>query len=647
MLRFIITCLSSFTISIHGFAQIVVPANGCVTEDFDAAQVWSFGGANQSWTWGNPNKAEITDDITGGGNCLILGGNTPSSSYNNSEDSWAESPAYDLSAVNNPYIQFWFYHSNENHNLYDQIWMEYSTNGGVTWIDLEPNVGTNNCYDQNWYNQYSNWGGATTAANSFAGCSWGGGVGPNTWMLVRKCLVSLANEPSVMFRFRIDCGTTCSYYGATVDNFTVCDAHLDADASYTCASTSMLVNFEDLSRDCPDGWSWDFGDGNTSTSQNPTHQYTSPGTYTVSLTVTASLAVTAGCGGPFQDTHTFDIEVLDAATASAVSPSCAGYADGSASVNVFGSSGNETYAWTPTPGSGQGTSSVSGLGAGSYDVSIAPQNPGCPASITINITDPAGMSLVLSPDELACEGDLLNPSVAVSGGTPGYTYSWSCENAPCALTNDNSDTPSIVAGNSGYYYVLVNDASGCIAQDSVLVSVSPVPLADAGVDQTILISSSAQLGATPAGAISYTWTPATTLNDPSIEDPIASPLQTTTYYVVVSNGTCSDVDSVTINIIDSYDYTIPNIITPNGDGLNDFVFIQGLENFESNEMVIYNRWGQLVFQTMDYDNVMNTWNGTNEEGEALSDGVYFYTFRGLRFGEWVEQQGAISVVTQQ
>jgi hypothetical protein len=166
-------------------AQIVVPANGCVKENFDSTNPWTFGGTNSSWSWANPDKAEVSDDISGGEECIILGQNTPTGQYNYSENSWAESPEYDLSAVNSPYIEFWFYHSNENHNTYDQIWMEYSLNNGATWIDLQPAVGTNNCYDQNWYNQYSNWGGATTAANAVAGCTWGGGVGPTGWILFK------------------------------------------------------------------------------------------------------------------------------------------------------------------------------------------------------------------------------------------------------------------------------------------------------------------------------------------------------------------------------------------------------------------------------------------------------------------------------
>ena len=66
---------------------------------------------------------------------------------------------------------------------------------------------------------------------------------------------------------------------------------------------------------------------------------------------------------------------------------------------------------------------------------------------------------------------------------------------------------------------------------------------------------------------------------------------------------------------------IPNIFTPNSDNSNDYFEILGL--FPNSTLFIYNRWGTLVYESMDYDNL---WNGTDQAGNALVEGVYTYLF---------------------
>ncbi|MEN8138025.1 MAG: gliding motility-associated C-terminal domain-containing protein [Bacteroidota bacterium] len=77
-----------------------------------------------------------------------------------------------------------------------------------------------------------------------------------------------------------------------------------------------------------------------------------------------------------------------------------------------------------------------------------------------------------------------------------------------------------------------------------------------------------------------------------------------------------------INITSSGDCVIPNVITPNGDGYNDVFEVPCLSKYENNHMRIYDRWGQTVFET---DNYQNNWNGTNQNGDLLT-GTYYYEF---------------------
>jgi gliding motility-associated-like protein len=65
---------------------------------------------------------------------------------------------------------------------------------------------------------------------------------------------------------------------------------------------------------------------------------------------------------------------------------------------------------------------------------------------------------------------------------------------------------------------------------------------------------------------------------------------------------------------------MPTGITPNGDGLNDFFVIHGIEAFPDNTFTVFNRWGNVVYQK---DGYANEWNGINSNGDALPDATYF------------------------
>lgn len=95
---------------------------------------------------------------------------------------------------------------------------------------------------------------------------------------------------------------------------------------------------------------------------------------------------------------------------------------------------------------------------------------------------------------------------------------------------------------------------------------------------------------------------------------------------------CDTVALVTIQVDDDDCSFIPNIITPNGDMVNDYFEIRCLDSglYRDNTLVIYNQWGDKVFESAGYENYPSTkaWNGTlnNEPGKDLPDGVYFYVF---------------------
>jgi gliding motility-associated-like protein len=449
---------------LNGFGQIIVPSQSCSNvETFDNANPWTFGGVNSTWTWANPNKLHITDDITIGGKALILGGNTMTSTYNQNEESWAESPSYNLSAVDNPYLSFYFYWSNEGSTNFDEIWMEYSLNNGATWTDLATPIGTGSCYDQNWYNYPDNWGG------NVGGCFPGLG-GPAGWVLVRKCINSLGNEPNVKFRFRISTGTTCQNYGATIDNFKICDAGISADAGYQCTQQPLEIEFYDASYDCPTDWKWYFGDGDSADVQNPIHSYANGGIYSVTLIATTNTSVTSGCGGPYSDTFNFDIEVIDVAINTLSDVTCSGLSDGTASINVVGAKPNATMSWSPAPALGQGTTNISGLQAGNYTLLVTGENTSCTASIDVTIVQPMAINAsYISADATcygACDGTI---TTNITGGSTPYSVSW----MPGAYTG-----MTVNALCAGSYGVNIVDINGCVYSEPSAAVISEPSVAE-------------------------------------------------------------------------------------------------------------------------------------------------------------------------
>ncbi len=107
-------------------------------------------------------------------------------------------------------------------------------------------------------------------------------------------------------------------------------------------------------------------------------------------------------------------------------------------------------------------------------------------------------------------------------------------------------------------------------------------------------------------------------------------------YQICYCGLPGDMSTVTIRVFESDCSFIPNLLTPNGDGLNDWLVIPCVDSpdFMDNSIVIYNQWGDLVFEDEGYTNDPNdpahpAWQGTfkNEPGKDLPDGVYFYVFK--------------------
>jgi len=100
-------------------------------------------------------------------------------------------------------------------------------------------------------------------------------------------------------------------------------------------------------------------------------------------------------------------------------------------------------------------------------------------------------------------------------------------------------------------------------------------------------------------------------------------LDTTVYFVEIDISTgCSDTLSIQVNVVDKLDdiVVIPDVISPNGDGVNDVLIIKNIDQFPLNRVMIVNRWGDVVHESTPYN---NDWSGTYK-GKPLPQGTYYY-----------------------
>lgn len=254
--------------------------------------------------------------------------------------------------------------------------------------------------------------------------------------------------------------------------------------------------------------------------------------------------------------------------------------------------------------------------AGTYTATlITTSNFSCMDTATVSVLVnalPSNVVTASGPLEF-CDGDTL----VLSAVTGGFDYLW----------NTSDTTSSINVTVSGNFDVTITDTlTGCSnASDIITVTVLPTPVVFAGNDTTLSLGSSIAINAMGAGVVTWAWFPNTGLNSASIPNPMASPVETTTYQLIGTdiNG-CTDEDSLTITVIADYNVTVSNMMTPNGDGYNDRWIIQNLENYPNTQVMVVNREGQLMYESSDYD---NNWDGTNTFGKPLNDGTYYYVIK--------------------
>ena len=282
-----------------------------------------------------------------------------------------------------------------------------------------------------------------------------------------------------------------------------------------------------------------------------------------------------------------------------------------------------TYDWSiGTDGSTITVVASNGNAGAVVDYWVDVTNPeGCMGSDTITVTFKSLIQAeITAPATDLCMGDSL--FLQANGGD---FYEWSIVNGDAnSIASPLTDSTTVYPKENTTYQVLVaNECPADLDTAYFAVNVLPLPQGDAGLDTCIARGTAIELGA--SGGIQYIWeeNQRFPLSSLDIPNPIVAPEDNTAYTVeIIGENGCRLVDTVMVLVAEdpSINIVAVNIITPNGDGKNDFLEFDNLEKFPRNTLKVYNRWGNKVYEQVGYQ---NDWDGTYN-GKPLPAGSYYY-----------------------
>ena len=380
-------------------------------------------------------------------------------------------------------------------------------------------------------------------------------------------------------------------------------------------------------------WSWNFGNGQTATGQNPAPvSYPKAGEYVVQLIATN----TVGCKDTTDTTppsHLF-IYPIPAVNAGADTTICLGTP---LQLNATGAA--TSYNWfAPVNGAALSCLACANpvadpVPTSTYFIVNGTSINGCQAKDTIQVTVNVPVTVSISGPDSVCLGQ--STQLTATGAA---IYSWTPAEG---LNNPNIGNPlaqpdATQAGAAPStvitYQVTGYDSKRCFSDTKTVdVTVFNYPAINLIPNVTINVGSTYQINPTVStNVISYSWTPTTNLSCTNCLTPVAKPTITTKYNLTaINDGGCSTTDSIRIKVIcDGANFFVPNTFSPNGDGVNDHFIVNGIGLNVIPSITIYNRWGQIVFQKSNFapNSASEAWDGTFNGQPAPSD-VYIYTIQ--------------------
>lgn len=401
-------------------------------------------------------------------------------------------------------------------------------------------------------------------------------------------------------------------------------------------------------------WSWDFGDATLlSTLPNPSHTYVNAGTYIVTLIVSTN----NGC----LDTISTSVVVHPLPTAQFSTMNvCNGITNSFTDLSFISATDTiQSWIWnfgdgSPLASSQNPTHQYAVIGSYSVQLLLV-SNFGCKDSITkISIVHPNPSVNFTADKKIGCEPlcvSFNDSSFIAAGAITQWLWSFG-DGSP---TTDSQDVLHCYSNDSVFSLIdytvtlIVASDSGCVDTISKnnYITVYPNPVADFSLQPTIasIINPVVSITNLSSGANFWDWDFGD-FDTSSIYNPLPHNYSDTgTYLITLVTSTlynCIDTAYQTIIIEPDFLFFIPNTFSPNDDAVNDSFSGKGVF-IKEYEMMIFDRWGKLIF---DSDDINKPWDGkTNSGAEIAKPDVYVYTFRVTDFkNQKHNYKGIVSLV---
>ncbi len=255
-----------------------------------------------------------------------------------------------------------------------------------------------------------------------------------------------------------------------------------------------------------------------------------------------------------------------------------------------------------------------------YQLAISNATLACADTDTVIITVTQPFTVSTWTDSTICLGDTLTFGIQPNPAGVDYVYAWGASNGD-NFSSPSAQNPTVVPPGSGFYSVQITDTfTNCTRSVGINVTVIPLNLIATPPAEIINPGQWVQLDvfATNAnGEVNYTWSPDEFINCLTCDDPEVRPETNITYTVDgVDTAGCRGTAQVTI-VTDSL--LIPNVFSPNGDGINDVLKLN-YYGYGDYRILVFDRWGRKVFETKD---TLVFWDGRNNSGQDVPEGVYY------------------------
>ncbi len=402
--------------------------------------------------------------------------------------------------------------------------------------------------------------------------------------------------------------------------------HPQPVANFSALNSCELQSssFTDNSQGSPAGWNWNFGDGDTSTLQNPQHIYSNAGTYLVSLIVSTG----QGC----YDTLIKPIQVYEQPVAGFSSNTvCWGDTTLFTNTSTVASGSIASYYWIFSDGTNAtvaNPSHVFVIQNDTFQVSlVVASNYGCVDTLIKPVYLHPLPVFNFSPQQASGCNEFTTMFLDNSTVAGGAIVNWLWNFDDGNLTYTHNPVHTYDSAGSYYVSLQITTTYGCVMKDTLNYPIIVYPHPDAGFIPSSTLSSIYEPGIhfydASSGATMWDWN----LDDNStsiVQSPYHVYKDTGTFHItqiVMNQYGCSDTLTQQVRIYGETTLFIPNAFSPDNNGLND-VFNPKSEGILEFEMLIFDRWGKQLFKTNDMN---EGWNGKmNGNGELLQGDVYVY-----------------------